>query len=67
MDLAGVFPALTTPFAADGGVSLEDVKHNIRRYNETELAGASVANIENGFIRSNVDFTAASGWLQRFG
>lgn len=39
MDLAGIFPALTTPFAADGGVSLEDVKHNIRRYNETELAG----------------------------
>ena len=39
LDLAGVFPALTTPFAADGGVSLEDVKHNIRRYNETELAG----------------------------
>lgn len=39
MDLSGIFPALTTPFAADGGVSLEDVKHNIRRYNETELAG----------------------------
>lgn len=39
MDLAGVFPALTTPFAADGGVSLEDVKHNIRLYNKTELAG----------------------------
>lgn len=39
MDLAGIFPALTTPFAADGSVSLEDVKHNIRRYNETELAG----------------------------
>jgi 4-hydroxy-2-oxoglutarate aldolase len=39
LDLAGIFPALTTPFAADGGVSLEDVKHNIRRYNETELAG----------------------------
>ena len=39
MDLTGIFPALTTPFAADGAVSLEDVKHNIRRYNETELAG----------------------------
>lgn len=39
MDLAGIFPALTTPFAPDGGVSLEDLKHNIRRYNQTELAG----------------------------
>ncbi len=39
LDLAGVFPALTTPFAADGGVSLEDAKHNIRRYNQTGLAG----------------------------
>lgn len=39
MDLAGIFPALTTPFAADGAVSLEDVQHNIRRYNGTELAG----------------------------
>jgi hypothetical protein len=37
--------------------------------NETELshplAAASVANIENCFIKSNVDITTASGWLQR--
>src|ERR1700676_1508734 len=39
LDLAGVFPALTTPFAADGNVSLEGVKHNIGRYNQTALAG----------------------------
>jgi 4-hydroxy-2-oxoglutarate aldolase len=39
MDLAGVYPALTTPFEADGSVSLEDLKHNIRKYNETSLAG----------------------------
>src|SRR6202140_1188892 len=39
LDLAGVFPALTTPFAADGSVSLEGVKHNIGRYNQTALAG----------------------------
>jgi 4-hydroxy-2-oxoglutarate aldolase len=39
LDFAGIFSALTTPFASDGGVSLEGVKHNIRRYNETELAG----------------------------
>ncbi len=39
MNLSGVFPALTTPFSADGSVSLEDIKHNITRYNSTGLAG----------------------------
>jgi 4-hydroxy-2-oxoglutarate aldolase len=39
LDLAGVYPALTTPFAADGSVSLEGMKHNITRYNQTALAG----------------------------
>src|SRR5579863_1881768 len=39
MNLSGVFPALTTPFAADGSVSVEDIKHNIRKYNATGIAG----------------------------
>jgi len=39
LDLAGVYPALTTPFAADSSVSLEGMKHNIGRYNQTALAG----------------------------
>ncbi|MGC1483719.1 MAG: dihydrodipicolinate synthase family protein [Candidatus Acidiferrum sp.] len=39
MNLSGVFPALTTPYAADGSVSIEDLKHNIRKYNVTGLAG----------------------------
>jgi 4-hydroxy-2-oxoglutarate aldolase len=39
MDLSGVFPALTTPFAADGSVALADLKHNLHRYNGTDLAG----------------------------
>ena len=39
MDLSGVYPALTTPFAADGSVSLADLRHNIERYNRTDLAG----------------------------
>jgi 4-hydroxy-2-oxoglutarate aldolase len=39
LDLAGVYPALTTPFAADGSVSLDGVKHNIARYNQSALAG----------------------------
>jgi len=39
MDLSGVFSALITPFAADGSVSLADLKHNLHRYNGTDLAG----------------------------
>jgi len=39
MDLSGVFPALTTPFAPDGTVALADLKHNLHRYNGTDLAG----------------------------
>jgi 4-hydroxy-2-oxoglutarate aldolase len=39
MDLSGIFPALTTPFAGDGSVSLADLKHNIEQYNRTGLAG----------------------------
>ena len=41
MDLGGVYPALTTPFAADGEVSLADVKYNIERYNSTGIGEAS--------------------------
>jgi 4-hydroxy-2-oxoglutarate aldolase len=39
VDLSGIYPALTTPFAADGSVSLADLRHNIERYNRTDLAG----------------------------
>jgi len=39
MVLSGVFPALTTPFDADGQVSLPDLKHNFHKYNGTDLAG----------------------------
>jgi 4-hydroxy-2-oxoglutarate aldolase len=39
MNLSGVFPALTAPFSADGSVSVEDIKHNITKYNSTGLAG----------------------------
>jgi 4-hydroxy-2-oxoglutarate aldolase len=36
---SGVFAALTTPYAHDGSVSLHDLKHNLHRYNQTDLAG----------------------------
>jgi 4-hydroxy-2-oxoglutarate aldolase len=39
VDLSGIYPALTTPYAADGSVSLSDLKYNIERYNSTGLAG----------------------------
>jgi 4-hydroxy-2-oxoglutarate aldolase len=39
MELCGIFPALTTPYEADGEVSLTGLKENIRRYNKTGLAG----------------------------
>jgi 4-hydroxy-2-oxoglutarate aldolase len=39
VDLGGVYPALTTPYAADGSVSLADLKYNIERYNSTGIAG----------------------------
>ncbi len=39
MNLSGVFPALTTPFSADGSVSVGDIQHNISKYNATGLAG----------------------------
>ncbi|MGC0771368.1 MAG: dihydrodipicolinate synthase family protein [Candidatus Acidiferrum sp.] len=39
MNLSGVFPALTTPYATDDSVSTENLKHNIRKYNATGLAG----------------------------
>jgi 4-hydroxy-2-oxoglutarate aldolase len=39
MNLQGIFPALTTPLAADGSVALDKLRENIARYNATRLAG----------------------------
>lgn len=39
MDLAGIYCAMTTPYAADGTVSCEDIRFNVERYNGTGLAG----------------------------
>ena len=39
MEIKGIFPALVTPFASDESLSLSAVKENIRRYNQTGLAG----------------------------
>jgi 4-hydroxy-2-oxoglutarate aldolase len=37
--LNGIFPALITPFEADGSVSLSGVRQNIARYNQTAVTG----------------------------
>lgn len=39
MIFSGIFAALTTPYARNGSVSLPDLKHNVHRYNQTDLAG----------------------------
>jgi 4-hydroxy-2-oxoglutarate aldolase len=39
MNIAGIFPALVTPFEPDGSVSLRGVKENIRLYNQIGLGG----------------------------
>jgi 4-hydroxy-2-oxoglutarate aldolase len=39
IDVAGIFPALTTPFREDGSVAIEQFKANLARYNQTGLAG----------------------------
>jgi len=39
LSLAGIFPPLTTPFTADGGVDLRALAANIEKYNRTGLAG----------------------------
>lgn len=39
MDIQGIFPALVTPFDLNEAVSISAVKENIRRYNQTAVAG----------------------------
>ena len=39
MELQGIFPPLTTPFYASGAVALDHLRENIRKYNQTGLAG----------------------------
>jgi 4-hydroxy-2-oxoglutarate aldolase len=39
MEIAGIFPALVTPFASDESVCLSGVTENVRRYNQTRVSG----------------------------
>lgn len=42
MLLQGIFPAVTTPFTADGAVYHKKIEHNIDRYSRTPVAGMVV-------------------------
>jgi len=71
VNFSGVFAALTTPFAQDGSVSLSDLKHNVQKYNQTDLAGyvaigstgesVLLARAEMDAILSTVKESAAKG------
>lgn len=37
--LRGIYPPLTTPFSADGTVAFDSLRENVRKYNQTRLAG----------------------------
>ena len=39
MNLAGIFPALTTPYREDGSIALDYFKANLARYYQTGVAG----------------------------
>ncbi|HEV3252795.1 MAG TPA: dihydrodipicolinate synthase family protein [Candidatus Acidoferrales bacterium] len=39
MNLQGIFPPLTAPFARDGSLDLARLRENVGRYNATKLAG----------------------------
>src|SRR5690348_2017844 len=39
MKFEGIFAALTTPFASDGCVALDQFRENLARYNRTHLSG----------------------------
>jgi 4-hydroxy-2-oxoglutarate aldolase len=39
MKFAGIYPPLTTPFAADGSVALDSLRANVAKYNASRLAG----------------------------
>jgi len=42
MLLAGIFPAITTPFYPDGRVYLKKLEHNVDRYSKTPISGIVV-------------------------
>jgi len=42
MLLAGIFPALTTPFYPDGRLYLKKLEHNVDRYSRTPVAGMTI-------------------------
>jgi 4-hydroxy-2-oxoglutarate aldolase len=54
-NLKGIFPPLTTPFAADGSVELNALMANVQKYNRTGLAGYVVvgSTAESVYLRED--------------
>ena len=68
MDFSGVYPALTTPFAADGSVSIEGIKHNITRYNSTGLTGfVAMGSTGESVLLSHSEWEKCAGGGERGG
>ncbi len=73
MNLGGIFPALTTPFDEGGALAIADLRHNIRKFNETQVAGyvalgstgesVMLSSAESLEVLEAVIETAASGKL----
>src|SRR3974377_306014 len=63
MNIRGIFPALVTAFEVGGSVSLNGVKENIRRYNQTAIAGYVVLGSTGESVmlsRDEADFVLAA-------
>jgi 4-hydroxy-2-oxoglutarate aldolase len=68
MDLSGIFPALTTPFGADGSVSLSGLKHNIQRYNQTGLAGyVAIGSTGESVLLTSAEVEGVLATVKEFG
>ena len=55
MLLAGIFPAITTPFYPDGRVYLKKLEHNVDRYAKTPIAGIVVLGSTGEAVSLNWD------------
>lgn len=52
LELSGIFPPITTPFASDGELLLDQFKDNLRRWSDFGLAGLTVlgSNGESAYL-----------------
>jgi 4-hydroxy-2-oxoglutarate aldolase len=57
MELHGIIPALTTPFDAQGALSLDRLRENVEAYNRTEISGyLAVGSTGESVLLDRVEF-----------